>query len=96
MGIQKTRFRGNVKIRGRPKEQARAEIMIMRQKEAYEERKRKRRFFALLDIIALISLVVSIYLFYQGKILNGILTLLVGVLIVVYFILRRILKQRRR
>lgn len=96
MGIQRARFRGNVRIKGRPKEQARAEIMIMRQKEAYEERKRKRRFFALLDIIALISLIVAIYLFYQGKILNGILTLLVGVLIVVYFILRRILKRKKR
>ena len=96
MGIQGTRFRGKVRIKGRPKEQARAEIMIMRQKEAYEERKRKRRFFALLDIVALISLVVSIYLFYQGKIFNGFLTLLVGVLIVVYFILRRILKHKQR
>jgi len=96
MGIQRTRFRGKVRIKGRPMEQARAEIMIMKQKEIYKERKRKRNFFILLDIIALISFVVSIYLFYQGKIINGILTLLVSVLIVVYFILRKRLIQKKK
>jgi len=96
MAIHKARFRGKVSIRGRPKEQAKAEIMIMKQQEAYERRKSKRRFFLLLDIIALISLIIAIYLFYQGSILRGLLSLLVGILILVYFVLRKKLRQKKK
>lgn len=96
MAIKGTRFRGKVRIKGRPKEQARAEIMIMRQQEAHEDRKRRRRFFILLDLVAVASLVVAIYSFYQGKYLNGALTLLVGVLIVLYYSLRKKKVKKKR
>jgi len=96
MAIHKAGFRGKVSIRGRPKEQAKAEIMIMKQKEAYEYRKSKRRFFFLLDIIAFISLIIAIYSFYQGSILRGLLSLLVGVLILIHFALRKRLRQKKK
>jgi len=93
MAIKHTKFRGGIRIKGRPKEQAKAEIMIMDKQEAYEDRKRRRRFFALLDAVAVISLVVAIYLFYQGDYLKGALVLLVGTLILLYYGLRKISKN---
>jgi len=44
----------------------------------------------------LISLIIAIYLFYQGSILRGLLSLLVGILILVYFVLRKKLRQKKK
>jgi amino acid permease len=98
MAKQKTKIKTKkkaIKIKG-PTDQAKAEMMIMKQNEAYEGKKRKRNFFIVLDIIALASLIFAIYLLYQGKLLNGILTLLVTVLIFVYFMLRKRLNNKEK
>jgi len=88
MALQRTRFRGKVRIHGRPKEQAQAEIMLMRQRESYENRKRRRAFFTLLDIIAIMGFLGGIYSFLMGKYLNGTILVLIGLLILGYFLLR--------
>lgn len=96
MAKQKTKAKKKaIKIEG-PTEQAKAELMIMKQNEAYEARKKKRNFFVFLDLIALIFLILAIYLLYQGKLIKGILTLLVTVLIFVYFILRKRLNKKEK
>ena len=94
MGIQNARFKGRVKIRGRPREQASAEIMVMKQREAYQDRQRKRRFFTFLDIIAGLGLLGGILSFYFGRYLNGFLLIGIAVIILGYFLIRRILKRK--
>ena len=96
MAIRKTKFKGKVSIRGRPKEQAKAEIMVMKQQEAYENRKRKAFFFILLDIVALISLITAVYSFYNREYVKGALILLVAVLIFVYYLLKKALQKKNK
>lgn len=94
MSITKTNFKGNVKIKGRPREQARAEIMLMKQREAYEGRQRRRRFFTFLDIIAIIAFLGGLYSIYKGSIMNGLLMIAVGLIIISYFLMRKISKNK--
>jgi magnesium-transporting ATPase (P-type) len=94
MSIGRTRFKGRVKIRGRPTEQAKAEIMIMKQKEAYEGRQRRRRLFTVLDIIIVLAFLLAIYFVYVGFYLKAGISLVIGVIPLIYFILRRVLKNR--
>lgn len=89
MSIKDARFKGYVKIRGRPKEQAKAEIML-------RQHEHKQFFFTLLDLVAIASLGVAIYLFYKGKILNGFLALLVGIVILGYYTFRNMLRAKIR
>ncbi len=96
MSLIKSRFKGKIHLRGRPNEQATAEIRLMKAKEAYEARKRRRNFFTILDIIAIIALICSIYSFYFGKISRGFLFLLVSILILGYFLLRNYLRNKNR
>ena len=95
MALQGTRFKGKVKIRGRPKEQAQAEIMIMKQKEGYENRKRRRAFFTLLDIVAILALLGGIYSFFISEYLNGTILVLIALLILGYFTLRNYLRRKQ-
>jgi len=94
MSIGRTRFKGKVKIHGRPREQAKAEIMLMKQREAYEGRQRRRTFFTILDIIVVLGFLGGIYSFYVGKLLNGFLLVGLAVIILAYFILRRTMKNK--
>jgi accessory gene regulator protein AgrB len=96
MSIRHAKIRGRVKLRGRPENQARAEIMVMKAQEKYEERRRRRRLFTLLDFIIIIAFSLAIYSFYSGYILNGILLLIVGIIPLVYFVLRRVLKNNKK
>ena len=96
MGIGGARFRGKAISKGRPKDFARAEIGLMRERQRIEDRKRRRGFFTVLDIILLVSLVASIYSFYKGNILNGVLTLIVGVAILGYFVARNKRREKRK
>ena len=96
MGIKDTRHRGKVRIKGRPKEMAKAEIMIMKQKERSEDRKRRRTFFNLLDFIIIIAFGLAIYSAYNSSYVNAILFLVIGGLPLVYFIIRRILKKKKK
>ena len=95
MGLQGSRFRGKVRIHGRPREQAKAEIMLMKHREAYENRKRRRIFFTLLDVIAAIAFLGGIYQIYVGKLTNGFILIGVGILILAYFVLRRTLRNKK-
>ena len=65
MAIRHIHFRGKVRLKGRPKEQASAEIMVMNAEERLHQRKMRRIFFSVLDLLIIISLVLSIYLFYK-------------------------------
>ena len=95
MGISGARFRGNAIVKGRPKEHAQAEISLMRERQRIEDRKRRMKFFMFLDIVLVISLIVSIYSFYRRNIVNGFLTLLVGLVILFYFLIRKIVRKKR-
>lgn len=95
MGIKGAGFKGRVNIRGRPKEQAKAEIMIMKHQESYEGRKRRRLLFTLLDIIMILSFILAIYFVYQSEFLKGIIFLIIAAIPLAYFIIRRILKNNK-
>jgi hypothetical protein len=96
MGIANAKHRGKIRIKGRPKEMARAEIMIMKQKEGYENRKRRRTLFTLLDLIMIVSFGLSIYFGYVGDYTKVILFLIIASIPLVYFIVRRILKNKKK
>jgi len=53
-------------------------------------------FFTILDLLALILFSAGIYSFYNGLILNGVLTLILGVLILTYFLTRRKLRNKNK
>ena len=95
-GIRHTRFKGKVKIKGRPREQAKAEIMLMKAEEAYQGRQRRRRLFTFLDFIIVIAFGLSIYSIYIKSYLNAFLFLIIGLVPLAYFIIRRILKNKRK
>jgi hypothetical protein len=94
MSIAKARFKGKVRIHGRPKEQAAAEIRLMQAEDNMEQKKHRRLFFTILDILVLISFGFSIYSFYQGLILNGFLTLIPGICILTYFLIKQKFKKK--
>lgn len=96
MALRSSKFRGKVKIRGRPKEQATAEIMLMKAENSLKQKQRRALFFILLDTIIIISFGIAIYSFYHGNILNGFLTLIVGLIILIYFLMRRFFKKTSR
>ena len=95
MAIKRTGFKGKVHIKGRPKEQAKAELMIMKAQERYEDKKRKRTFFTILDIIIIIAFGFAIYSIYKGEYLNAVLYIISGFIPLLYFIIRRILKKKQ-
>ena len=94
MAIKGTRFRGKVHIKGRPKEQAKAELMVMKAQDRYEGKKRRRMFFSFLDIIIIVSFGAAIYSAYIRDYQNAIWFMAIGFLPLVYFIVRRILKKK--
>jgi hypothetical protein len=94
MSIRHAKIRGKVRLKGRPENQARAEIMVMKAQEKYEDRKRRRMWFTLLDLVIVIAFLLAIYSFYLGKLLNGFLLIIVGAIPLAYFIIRRILKNK--
>lgn len=96
MALDRAKFRGKVRIHGRPREQARAEIMVMKQRESYETRKRRRNFFTLLDIIAVLGFLSGIYSFYIGNFFSGLLLILVGIIILAYFTIKNSIKKNKK
>ena len=96
MAIHKTHFRGKTSIKGRPKEQAAAEIMVNKADFHLQTRKRRQFFFTALDILAVVSLGASIYTFYKGQILNGFLTLIPAIVILIYFLIKNYLGNKSR
>ncbi len=96
MGVRGARFRGRIKIKGRPKEMARAEIMIMKQREEYESKKIKRIFYIFLDIIILLSFSLALYFTYFQDYTKTILFLSIGSLLLIFFMIKRSLKKREK
>ena len=95
MGIKKGKFRGKIKIKGTPKQMAKAEIMIMEAEEKFRDRKRRRKFFMIIDLVIIVAFALAIYSIYTGNIIRGLFLALIGILPLVYYILRRILKKKR-
>jgi len=98
MGIRNAKFKGKVKIKGRPKEHAKAEIMVMnaqqRSRERADDRRRRKNLFTALDFVIVIGFVLSMYSIWVKEYVNAILFLIIGVAPLVYFIIRRVLKNK--
>jgi len=95
MGIRGAKHKGRMNIKGRPKEVAKAEIMVMKHNERQEDRKRKRRLFTALDIIIIVAFIFAIYSIYISNYVNTILFLIAGSLPLAFFIIREILKNKK-
>ncbi len=72
-----------------------SEIMLLKQKEEYESHKAKRAFYIILDIIALSAFILALYYTFFEDYTKVILFLVTGTLILMYFIVRAVLKKRR-
>lgn len=96
MGIRSARHKSRMKIRGRPKEVAKAEIMVMKHHEKRDDKRRRRRLFNLLDIIILVGFVLAIYSVYVTEYIKAILFLIIGSVPLIYFLIRRVLKNKKR
>ena len=66
--------------------------MIMKAEAKLRDRNRRKKFFMIIDFIVIIAFVLAIYSVYKGNIIQGLLLALIGILPLVYYILRRILK----
>jgi len=77
--------------RGKVKEQ----ILLLKQKEEYESKKAKRAFYIILDIITLSAFILALYYTYFEDYTKVIIFLSVGTLILMYFIVRAVLRKRR-
>jgi len=96
MGLRHSRFRGKVKLHGTPKQQAKAEIMLMNAEQKLEERRRRRMWFTFLDIIIIVAFALAIYSIYAKQYINMVLFVIIGAIPLVYFIVRRVLKNKNR
>ncbi len=96
MGIRSARHKGKMRIKGRPTEVAKAEIMVMKQQERYESRKRRRRLFTVLDIVIVVAFVLAIYSIWIGEYAKMVLFLIVGAIPLIYFIVRRVFRNKSR
>ena len=79
------------KKRGKVKEQ----ILLLKQKEEYESKKAKRAFYIILDIITLSAFILALYYTYFEDYTKVIIFLSIGTLILMYFIVRAVLRKRR-
>ena len=83
MGMGDIHFKGRAKVKGKPKDFARAEKDMMKFKQ-------RRRFFIGLDILVFLSIITSIYFFFLGDTRNGAFSLLPAALILLYFLPRKL------
>lgn len=83
-------------ISSKPVEPHHVQLAFLRQKEKFEERKIKRIFFTLLDVLILVSFMLAIYSTCQQDYLRTILFLVLGILLLMFFIIRGILKKSKR
>jgi len=96
MRIRSARHKGRMNIKGRPKEVAKAEIMVMRHQNRKEDKKRRRRLFNFLDIIIIVAFGLAIYSVYISYYINAIFFLIIGSSPLAYFIIRRMMKNKRK
>jgi len=69
--------------------------MVMNAEQKIADRERRRKFFTALDLVTVASFGAAVYLFYQGKYQQGLATISIGVIIVAYFIIRRMLRNKK-
>lgn len=93
MGIKNARHSGRMKIKGRPTDVAKAEIMVMKHEGRTKKENSRRRFFTALDFIIIASFGLAIYSIWIKEYVNMILFAAVGTIPLIYFIIRRILKN---
>ncbi len=96
MGISHTRMKGKAKLRGKPQDLAKAEILVGKHKESVEARRQRRTLFKFLDIIIILSFILAIYSVYSRDYRNAVWFLVIGMLPLLYFIVRRILKDKKK
>ena len=95
MAIQNPRITGSLKLKGRPREQAKAQIMVMKAERSERRENRRRLFFTILDLIVIISFALAIYSVYNMEYLKGLMFVIIGSLPLAYFIIRRVLKKQK-
>ncbi len=81
---------------GRKKRGTKANIMLLRQKEEYESKRAKRIFFIILDVITISAFMLALYFTYFQDYTKVILFLVTGTLILMYFLIRGVLKKKGR
>jgi len=96
MAIRRSRIKGYMKIKGKPRDVAKAEIMVMKHQDRREDRKRRRVLFTFLDIIIVVAFALAIYSVYKSNYTNAILFLIIGTVPLIYFIVRRVLKDKKK
>lgn len=96
MGIRGAKHKSRMKIKGRPREVASAEIIVMKHQDRKEDKKRRRRLFTFLDIIIVVAFVLAIYSVYHSNYVNAIFHLIIGSVPLAYFIIRRMMKNKQR
>jgi hypothetical protein len=96
MGIKHARHNVKRRINRRPTEVAKAEIMIMNQEERIQERRRKRMFFTALDFFIIFGFGLAIYSILNGEYFSTILFLIIGIFPLIYFLLRRVLRNNAK
>jgi len=71
------------------------EISVLKQKDEFKSRNAKRIFFIFLDIIILVSFALAIYFTLIMDYTRVILFLVLGSLLLLFFIMRKLVKQKR-
>jgi L-asparagine transporter-like permease len=79
-----------------PKRGTKEQIKLLKQREEYESHKAKRAFFIILDIITLSAFILALYYTYFEDYTKVILFLVIGTVILMYFIVRGILRKKKR
>lgn len=72
------------------------QLAYLKQKEKYEEKRIKRVFFTLLDALILISFVFAIYFTYYQDYVRTILFLVLGILFLMFFIVRGLIRKHKK
>ena len=72
------------------------EITMLKQKEEYESDRVKRVFYIFLDILILVSFSLALYATYFQDYTKTVMFLAAGGLLLIFFILKRCLKKKRR
>jgi hypothetical protein len=82
-------------ISTKPAEAHHIQLAYLKQKEKFAERRIKRIFFTFLDALILISFILAIYFTYYQDYTRTILFLVLGILLLMFFIVRGALRKEK-
>lgn len=71
------------------------EIELLKQQEEIRSRRTKRIFYILLDVVLLASFSLSLYATYLQDYMRTVLFLIIGSLLLIFFVLKRAFKRRK-